>query len=407
MKKLKKSARHFSEKFKQARLKLMGNEEFGKNHFWSPYNVISAIGMLHLGSKGTTKSQIEDAAFSAWLQVPSSNDKNLKEPHQSILQLTEEISKPYKTGNDTISVASRLYIHNDFEIAQKFVEETEKYYYSDAKNVDFRKSEETRNTINSWVEEKTRNKIQNLLPKDSLNSKTRLVLVNAIYFLGTWRYQFNSTLTKKKDFHIQNTWNNGTTNFTHGTKPKTVKVDMMYADSKFKFCRLDGVKAEMLKLDYTDERLSMFIVLPDEKDGVPRVLKNYGDFNHENCKEKLFPRAAKILIPKFEIEAEYEMKNILTEMGMNDLFTPKISNLTGISKKGQLHVDEIYHKAFVKLYEAGTEAAAASGSTIDMDDSGIPPPIKHFNADHPFLFKIVENKFGNVLFEGLVADPSI
>ena len=401
MKKLEKSSRHFSEEFKKTRLKIFGITEFGINQFWSPFNAMSSIGMLLLGSEGTTKSQIQEIAFSAWIP----NDKSLKESQQSLLQLTEEISKPYKTGNDTISVARRLYIQNNFKVAPKFIEKTKKYYNSDAKNIDFKRSEETRNTINRWVEEKTKNKIKDLLPKDSLTSDTRLVLINAIYFLGTWKYQFNSSLTKKRDFYIPKTWNNGKTNFTQpnkSTKPKIVKVDMMYGDSTFKFCRLDGVKAEMLKLDYADERLSMFIILPDEVDGAPMVLKNYSDFNHENCKEQLRPTVAKILIPKFEIETEYKMKRTVTEMGMNNLFTPKKANLSGISKQGQLHVDEVYHKAFIKVDEDGTEAAAASGSVINMESSG-----KYFNANRPFLFKIVEKKFGNVVFEGFVADPSI
>jgi len=401
MKKLEKSSRHFSEEFKKTRLMMFGITEFGINQFWSPFNAMSSIGMLLLGSEGTTKSQIQEIAFSAWIP----NDKSLKESQESLLQLTEEISKPYKTGNDTISVAYRLYIQNNFKVAPKFVEKTKKYYNADAKNIDFKRSEETRNTINRWVEEKTKNKIKNLLPKDSLTSDTRLVSINAIYFLGTWKYQFNSSLTKKRNFYIPKTWDNANTNFTQPnrpTKPKTIKVDMMYAESKFEFCRLDGVKAEMLKLDYADERLSMFIILPDEVDGAPRVLKNYSDFNHENCKEQLRPIEAEILIPKFEIEAEYKMKRTVTKMGMNDLFTPNKANLSGISKQGQLYVDEIYHKAFIKVDEDGTEAAAASGAVINMESLG-----KYFNANHPFLFKIVENKFGNVVFEGYLVNPSI
>ena len=175
----------------------------------------------------------------------------------------------------------------------------------------------------------------------------------------------------------------------------------MYADSKFEFCRLDGVKAEMLKLDYTEERLSMFIILPDEVDGAPSVFKHYNDFNQENCKGQLRPVAATILIPKFEVETEYKMKRTFTEMGINHLFSPNKANLSGISKQGQLYVDEIYYKAFLKVDEDGTEAAAASGSVINMVSK-----IKLFNANHPFMIKIVENKHGNVVFEGLIADPS-
>lgn len=406
MQRLKASSRRFSDNFRRTHsktLKNMENEEYSQNQFWSPFSVLSAIGTLWLGSKSDTKSQIHTVVFS-W-------SPKEEEVHQGLLDLTKEISKPYKNGNDSISVANRMFIQNDFELVQKFIDDNKKFYSSEVGSTDFGKSEEARTTINSWVEKKTNDKIQDLLPEGSLTSDTKLVLVNAIHFLGTWKYQFNSSLTKSREFHIHKYGSNATTTKATGTKKETVKVDMMSAERNFTFCRLDGIAAEMLKLNYTDDRLSMLIVLPDKKDGLEEVLKNFREFNQrtqrtsnssDRCSNKQRVLPAIISIPKFKIEAEYKMKDVLTEMGMKDVFDGKKADLSGISKKNQLYVNEIYHKAFLNVDEKGTEAAASTGVVIELESAP-----KTFTCDHPFGFMIVENKFGSVLFEGLVADPTI
>ena len=134
--------------------------------------------------------------------------------------MTKEISKPYKNGNDSISVANRMFIQNDFELVQKFIDDNKKFYSSEVGSTDFGKSEEARTTINSWVEKETNDKIQDLLPEGSVSIDTKLVLVNAVYFLGTWKYQFNSSLTKLRDFHVQKYSDNGKTKKTHGMRAK-------------------------------------------------------------------------------------------------------------------------------------------------------------------------------------------
>ena len=409
MKPLKKSSRIFSDNFRRTHWKISPDYQ---NQFWSPFSAMSAIGMLQLGSKGDTKSQIQNVVFGGWKST------EIEEPHQSLLQLTDEILEPYKKGNNSMTiVANRMFIQEDFQLVQKFIDESREFYSSGGTfgSIDFGRSEEARNTINSWVEKATKDKITDLLPEGSVSPDTKLVLINAIHFLGNWKHQFNSSLTKQRDFHIQKSQDNGKTKKPrHASLPSTVKVDMMSLEGKFTFCRLDGIDAEMLKLDYEDERLSMLIVLPDKEAGLKEVSKNFRDFNKEKCGENERSLHAVISIPKFKIEAEYKMKDILTEMGMKDAFDEKKANLSGISNKGcfqlpinyqstyQLFVDEIYHKAFLNVDEKGTEAAAATGIVMNLES--LP---KTFTCDRPFSFMIVENKFGSVLFEGLVADPSV
>ena len=395
---MKYSAATFREKIGQASLKILGNEKYDKNQFCSPFSIQSALGMLLSGTNGNTKSQIEDTLFSAW-KSGTEREKRVQ-PHQSLFLLTNEVSKPYKEGNNTFNIANRLYIQNDFEITSAFKSSTEKCYDADAHNVDFTKSEETRKEINKWVEKKTMNKIEELLPKNSLSSNTKLVLINAIYFYGSWKYEFNASLTKKQDFKIYSTGSKKTLK----SKGK-VRVDMMSQAGNFTFCRLEGIAAEILKLDYTEERLSMLIILPNKDDGLAEVSKSMGKFNYTTCVEKSFARKAEIFVPKFEIKAEYQMKKILSEAGMTDVFDSNKADLSGIAKGGKgghLFVDEVYHQAFVSVNEKGTEAAAATGIVVTTKSGP-----KTFKCDHPFLFMIVENQFGNVLFEGSLSNPSV
>ena len=376
MKKLVSSSRQFSPKFRNAQTDVMGKEEHFKNQLWSPFNVMSAIGMLLLGSRGNTRSQIKDAVFSAW----NSTDKDLEEPLQTLQSLTKEVSKPFKRGNDTLSVVNQLFFHDDLSIDKKFVEGIKDLYCVDATKTNFGESEKARIKINSWVERKTKNKIENLLPQNSLSSKTKLVLVSAIHFLGSWKHAFNSSWTTKSDFH----------SLRYAANDTTVKVDMMSQEGNFAFCRLDGIPGEMLKLDYTDERFSMFIILPDKIEDTPEIVKSFQNFTYDNCKNNTRTVPATISVPKFEFHAEFKMKNILSKAGMADLFNGKQANLSGIVNETQLFVDEFYHKAIIKVNEEGTESDAAPTECTKGKSRQKPQEPKVFKCDRTFIFVIVE-----------------
>ena len=246
------------------------------------------------------------------------------------------------------------------------------------------------------TERKTKNNIENVLPQNSLSSKTKLVLVSAIHFLGSWKHAFNSSWTTKSDFH----------SLRIATNETIVKVDMMSQEGNFTFCKLDGIPAEMLKLDYTDERFSMFIILPDKIEDTPEIVKSFQNFTYDNCKNNTRTVPATISVPKFEFQADFKLRNILSKAGMADVFNGNKANLSGISNKTQLFVDEFYHKAIIKVNEEGTEEsnAAATEETKGKSRQNAQEP-KVFKCDRTFIFVIVENKFGGVLFEGYVNNP--
>ena len=386
--KLAKSTVEFAKKLKQAFTKLLGEKAMNKNLFSSPFSIQAALGMLLLGSKGNTREQIFGNVFPSFRGEPEAN------AHRSILQLTNKLAMSSNAGNNnTFNIANRLYVQKAFKILPEFKEDTEMCYLADAANVDFMQNpEKTRLEINDWVKGKTMDKIDELLPPKSITSTTRLFLVNAIYFYGSWKYQFDPANTKKVGFTILGDNSNG--------KPSSVLVDMMNQTGNFTYCRPDGLDANVLQMNYTGDRLSMIIVLPDKSDGLRDVHKNIGKFDYNQCIKGKSVSEIPVLIPKFEIKSEYEMKNLLSEIGIKDAFDPNASDLSGISKGASLYVNEVYHEAYIKVDEEGTEASAATAV-----GGGIVSAPTVFYCTHPFMFMIVENTFGAILFGGTVTDP--
>ena len=173
---------------------------------------------------------------------------------------------------------------------------------------------------------------------------------------------------------------------------------MMAQTGKFAICDPTALDAKVLQMDYTGDTLSMVFILPNKVDGLSDVQKRMENFNYLECMKRKYETEIEVRIPKFSIKSEYKMKNVLSEMGIKDAFTEK-ADLSGIAGDN-LYVDEIYHQAYINVNEEGTEATAATGTVVGRRSMG-----KKFFCDHPFMFRIVENTFGTILFEGIVTNP--
>jgi len=383
MEKLTVSFSIFRDKLNVAFAKIHGIHLYDGNEFGSLLSPLLAVGMLLLGSKGDTDSQIRKTAFAGW----KFNDQNLDQPHLALLHLTKKITRPYNEGNDIMSVENRFYIQEGLALNKEYLFETAKYYRQNGGFIDFATPEAARTTINLWVREATYwSDIGDLLPKNSLSSLTKLVLASAVYFHGSWKYAFNPTLTQKHDFSIS----------INKTKD-TVQVDMMSQEGYFEFYKPNA--AEVLKLNFSEDRMSMFIILPDTEFGLLESFKYFDYKKYEYTKQVVH---ANIFVPKFEIQARYNFSETMPVAGIKDLFDKDKANLSGISTVDQLFVNAMHQQAFIRVDEKGTDAAIAVGSVVNSRAG-----TKQFVCDHPFLFMIVENTFGNVLFEGSVANPSI
>ncbi len=285
-----------------------------------------------------------------------------------------------------LNVANRLWGQQGFPFLSDYLAVTRDMYGAELQPMDFASDPEAcRGTINQWVESKTEERIQNLMPPGSINALTRLVLTNAIYFKGSWATQFDEKKTTKSAFHV--------------TPSNTVTVDMMTVEAEFPSTWADDVA--ILELPYKGKDLSMIVLLPDATDGLKALEDRLTVENLNAWLGDLVERDQPVYFPRFEMTKFFSLNATLAEMGMPSAFDPMSADFSGIDGTRNLCVQTAVHKAFVEVNEEGTEAAAATG--ISVGETSAPTP---FTADHPFLFLIRDNVTGSILFLGRVTDPT-
>jgi len=347
-----------------------------ENIFYSPYSIFAALGMTYEGAKGETKDEIKSV-----FHFPE--DSTLRPNFAKIYNDINKNEEDYelRTGN-------ALWVQKDYPFLEDYINIVVKYYGGKVSNLDFvKETEKSRQTINNFIEEQTNGKIKDLIPKGVLDYLTRLVLTNAIYFKGTWQWEFNPKNTEEVDFKI--------------TPTDIVKVPMMYMKpEKAKFNYADLEDLQILELPYKGEKISMLILLPKDnlEDIQPLTIEKLKEWKSQMKKETL----DEIYLPKFEFDTKYFMKEILSDMGMPTAFEMD-ADFSGMDGTKSLYIKEVIHQAYVKVDEKGTEAAAATGVVMELT-SIMPKNI--FRADHPFIFIIQQNDTGNILFLGRVNDPT-
>jgi serine protease inhibitor len=366
------------------------NEAEDGNIFYSPYSISAALAMTYEGAEGQTADEMKSV-----FHFPE--DSILRPNFAAIYNDINEGIRDYelRTGN-------ALWVQQDYPFLESYKNVTERYYGGKAANLDFiQETEESRKTINRFIEEQTNNKIRELIPQGSINPLTRLVLTNAIYFKGTWEWQFDPSDTRDQDFRI--------------TPENVVKVPMMYMDNdKAKFNYADLGDLQILELPYRGGDVSMLILLPKQGEEFDFETSETIEYNYtlediELSSEKLDEykmqmeetKMDAIYVPKFEFDTKYFMKETLSAMGMPTAFSGG-ADFSGMTGDRDLFISFVIHQAYVKVDEQGTEAAAATA--VGMAMSAMPRNV--FRADHPFIFVIQQKDTGNILFLGKVVDPT-
>ena len=234
--------------------------------------------------------------------------------------------------------------------------------------------------INQWASDNTNGKIKNVV--GSLNPLMILVLNNAIYFKGTWATQFDPEDTRPHDFDTGN---------------GTVSADMMFVSGQFDYA--DTGQEQVLKMPYDGDRLSMLVVLPRGTDGIDSLEERLSADLITEWQETLYNEGIGVIFPKFEIKSTYVLNKPLMQLGITDVFGQ--GSLPGIDPKAEVSI--ISHNGYVNVNEEGTEAAAVTTVTT-MEEAWGPSP--QFVADHTFIYFIIDNESGAILFMGKVADPT-
>jgi serpin B len=398
----------------------LAQENKGKNLFFSPYSISSALAMTAEGARGQTAAEMgtvlrfpkatrrigRDAQRIPWEAAKIHVGMNL------INQRLNRENKPYD-----LHVANALWGERTFPFRPQFVKSLDGFYGAAFHSADFIGNPDAeRQRINQWVEDRTENRIKDLLPKDSLESTTRMVLTNAIYFKGNWSQPFNEKLTRQSEF-------------TKADGGKT-KVSMMHHDPMgvthdrdeevvwpFGYAAFDAAgkpasglsltrqpSLQILEMPYAGKELSMFILLPSKRDGLVKLEKQLSQQKIGQWLAAVKKQEVAVWMPKFKLETEFSLKPTLKAMGMPSAFLP--GGFTGISDSptaSQLFISAVRHKAFVELNEHGTEATAA---TVVLGGFGAGPRYTAFFANHSFIFLIRDNETGSILFAGRMMNPT-
>ncbi|KAK9888528.1 hypothetical protein WA026_000779 [Henosepilachna vigintioctopunctata] len=344
------------------------------NVFFSPISAHAVLAMSYLGSAGSTEK-----AYVSSLGLPS-----LAATADGYEKVTSKLNN---VPNVTLLIANKVYVNKGSTLKENFKNAVVNKFHSEVENVDFASASKTAGVINSWVEDKTRNKIKDIISPNDLNADTRLVLVNAIYFKGNWQNKFDKGATRTEPFYLND--------------KDTIDVQMMHINKKFNYKHDESLKAKVIELPYTNPEVSLVVILPDEKDGIKDLEKKLEKFDLTKITEGTWNTEVELALPKFKIETTIPLKDPLNEMGLGEIFDQSKANFSNlIEGQEPLYVSKVIQKAFIEVNEEGAEAAAATAVIIvTLSDHGT----EYFLADHPFIFVL---KYGpTILFEGKCVRP--
>jgi serpin B len=346
-----------------------------QNLVLSPYSVASALSMALAGARGQTAGEIAKV-----LGQPADSP----EYHAGFAAMAAAIARSANSGENVFLDANRVWVQRDFEILPEYRERLTNTYRAPAATVDFiRGAEAARREINSWTESKTKGRIRDLFAPGALDADTRLVLTSAVYFYGKWEHAFQPSETRPAPF----------------TLPSGGKVQTDFMNRTGKYGYTENETGQFLEMRYDGTGMAFDIFLP--KPGA--ALESPTPERLALWTGALQERKVRVSVPKFRVEAEFSLADVLSSMGMPAAFTGA-ADFSGINGRRDLALARVVHKAFVDVAEEGTEAAAATGIGVSLVSMPInPDPV--FRADRPFVFVIRDTRTGLVLFTGRLMDP--
>lgn len=349
------------------------NQEPNKNVFISPLSVSMALGMTYNGADGETKE-----AMARTLEISGLSLQEINESYKSLIELLIDLDPKVE-----VLIANSIWYREELTFEQTFFDICKEYFDALVKGLDF-SSPDASKTINGWVEEKTKGKIKKIVD-DVIGSQVVMFLINAIYFNGTWTYKFNKNKTVDDLFKLPD----------GSQKP----CKMMKQEGDFQYFSRPDFQA--IDLPYGDGYYSLTIFLPSENNNIDSLIAQLTEENWKEWTSSFSKRSGTLQLPKFTLEYELLLNDVLKALGMEIAFSSTQADFTKMYKPGGIWIGRVIHKTFVDVNENGTEAAAAT--VVEMWRSG---PFS-MRVDRPFVFAIRENHSQTILFMGKIVEPKL
>jgi serpin B len=373
-----------------------GNNEFGislykslakenTNLIFSPYSISVALAMAQAGASNQTLTQMNEVLH---FTLPGDSLHQTFNALQIALNSREQNNDNKKEKDFELDIANATWGEKTYTFLPEYLDLLAENYGAGIHLMDFiNNTDGSRKEINQWVSDETEQKIKDLLAEGTITPQTRLVLTNAIYFKAEWMNQFKEDRTKPDDFTLLDR--------------SVIQVPMMTQSGNFAYLQENGFQA--VSLPYKGDKLSMLILLPDQ--GFFNQIKNELSADQiSSIMNNLQKVEVDFSMPKFKVESSFGLKDILSEMGMPDVFEPGIADLSGMDGTKDLYISAVEHKAYIDVDENGTEAAAATAIVVGL--TSMPVEVNELKINRPFMYFIFDNESGSILFMGQILDPN-
>lgn len=356
------------------------------NIFISPFSLNLALSIANEGALGSTKVEIDrllsieiaDGKADLFKEFISRTINLQDSAYYECIKETED-----KSGGNALLIANSIWINSKSTIEKPYIKTIKDSYFSEVFDFENEKIADSNQKLSNWVSERTRNKIY---VNNVLNPAIKLSIINAIYFKGEWDIDFKKKKTKEMIFH--------------SLDGNRVKLDFM--NNRTYYSYYEDANIQCVNLPYQCNQLSMFVILPKERLGINNFETNFSLEYFREIRKQSTNNEVILSLPKFKIESEIRPTNVISNLGFGTMFSSS-ADFTNISKVDSLTIGEIIHKTFIEIDEKKTEAAAITEIVIFGYGGGTPaalPPPKIFNANHPFIFMIVDNRSNAILFIG-------
>lgn len=342
------------------------------NVFLSPLSVSMALGMTANGAAGDTWLAMRQALAQQGL-----SQTEINQSYRSLLDLLRSTDPRVR-----LDIANSIWSREGFTLEQAFVDSNRYYFDAEVRPLDFSRADAA-DIINAWVSQKTQGKIPSIVTSP-IPDLVMMYLINAVYFKGTWARQFDTKLTRDDTFQAAG--------------GKATPVKMMNRSGSMRYHQ--GELVEIADLPYGWDRYSMAVLLPKAGVTLAQLREALVPEQWDSWLAALRDVDIDIQLPRFTLEYETGLNEMLKSMGMEIAFDSDRADFSGINRDMELFISQVKHKTFVKVNEEGTEAAAAT--SVEMGTTSVPPVMR---IDRPFIFVIHERNSGAILFIGQITDP--